>query len=83
MLIYFVLHLSAVTGDQNGVRAVKAYGVIGVIGSSRSSQSKAVAQLLSPAQIPLISFFSTSDELSDKTLYPYFLRTVPPDRYYT
>lgn len=58
-----------------------AYDVIGVVGSMKSSNSIAAATLLGPAHVPQISYASSSDELSDKTLYPYFLRVVPPDRF--
>ncbi|XP_025102405.1 metabotropic glutamate receptor-like [Pomacea canaliculata] len=59
----------------------ESYDVVAVIGSATSSQSKAVSHLLGPARVPQVSFFSTSDELSDKALFPYFVRTVPPDRF--
>lgn len=60
--------------------AVVPYDVIAVIGASHSTQSKAVSHVLGPAKVPLISVFSTSDELSDKSQFPFFLRIVPPDR---
>nr|KAG5713663.1 hypothetical protein BaRGS_024711 [Batillaria attramentaria] len=58
-----------------------SYDVVGVIGATTSSQTVGVAYVLGPAQIPQVSFFSTSDDLSNKELFPYFLRTVPPDRF--
>ncbi|XP_035827004.1 metabotropic glutamate receptor 6 [Aplysia californica] len=57
------------------------YDVIGVIGALRSSSSQAASLVLGPAQIPLISFASTSEELSHKALYPYFMRVIPSDNY--
>ncbi|XP_076458578.1 metabotropic glutamate receptor 6-like [Babylonia areolata] len=57
-----------------------AYDVVAVIGSFLSSQSVAVSHLLGPAQVPLVSFTSTSDDLTNKALFPYFLRITPPDR---
>ena len=58
--------------------AVTASAVIGAASSSVSLQVQGLLRLFS---IPQISHISTSDELSDKTLYGYFFRTVPPDRF--
>ncbi|XP_067668120.1 metabotropic glutamate receptor 4-like [Haliotis asinina] len=69
------------TCSSNNRTATPAYDVIGVVGSMKSSNSIAAATLLGPAHVPQISYASSSDELSDKTLYPYFLRVVPPDTF--
>ena len=50
-----------------------------IIGPYDSASSVQIATLLSMAKIPIISFAATSEELSSDQ-YPYFLRTVPPDR---
>ena len=50
-----------------------------IIGPDDSASSVQISNLLSIAKIPIISFAATSDELSSDQ-YPYFLRTVPPDR---
>lgn len=55
--------------------------VAGVIGGSYSSVSIQVANLLRLFKIPQISYASTSAQLSDKTRYEYFVRTVPPDNF--
>lgn len=55
--------------------------VIGVVGPQRSSSSLQATTLLGIYNISLISFLSTSDELSNSNRYPYFLRTVPPDKF--
>lgn len=55
--------------------------VAAVIGGSYSSVSIQVANLLRLFKIPQISYASTSAQLSDKTRYEYFARTVPPDNY--
>ncbi|XP_014680700.1 PREDICTED: metabotropic glutamate receptor 3-like [Priapulus caudatus] len=54
--------------------------VIGVVGGRFSSVTQQMALLLGPFQIPQISYFSTSDELSDKNKFPYHLRTILPNR---
>ncbi|KAL8577345.1 hypothetical protein ACOMHN_044851 [Nucella lapillus] len=67
-------------GGGAGAGEVGSYDVVAVIGATLSSQSVAVAHLLGPARVPMVSFFSTSDQLTNKALFPYFLRTIPPDR---
>ena len=57
------------------------YDVIGVVGMEYSSFAIAACQVLGPARVPVISYYATSDDLSDKTKFPYFLRVVPPDRW--
>ncbi|CAH1780392.1 unnamed protein product [Owenia fusiformis] len=59
------------------------YKVVGVFGPKASQPSVVVSPVLSLAQIPHISDVATSDELSNKDLYPYFMRVAPPDRYQT
>ena len=51
----------------------------GVVGASRSEVSQTVANFLRVFEIPQISYDSTSISLSNKDIYSYFLRTVPPD----
>ena len=53
--------------------------VAGVVGPPSSGDAVLVASLLSGFQVPLISPSATSDDLSDKARFEYFLRVVPPD----
>ena len=55
--------------------------IVGMVGAQRSSSSKQAALLLGHYRIPQVSFLSTSDELSNIGRYPYFLRTVAPDKF--
>jgi len=57
------------------------YDVIGVVGPEGSTASVVVANLLGTFRIPQISPTASSDALSDKTKFPYFLRMAPPDRH--
>ena len=54
-------------------------GISGVVGASFSRSSISVARLLRLFQVPLISYASTANILSDKTIFDYFFRTLPPD----
>ncbi|XP_078619292.1 metabotropic glutamate receptor 3-like [Branchiostoma floridae x Branchiostoma japonicum] len=53
--------------------------LVGVVGASFSTSSMLVSHVLALQQIPMISYISTSHLLSDKTQYPFFLRTATPD----
>ncbi len=50
-----------------------------MIGSSGSSVSAAMATVLTPYKIVQISYASSSPALSDRDLYPYFMRVVASD----
>ena len=54
-------------------------GVDVVIGSSGSSVSAAMAAELGPEKIVQLSYASSSPTLSNRNLYPYFMRNVPSD----
>ena len=55
--------------------------VVGIVGPDTSRQAVMVASLLGLFQLPVLSPYATSDELSDKGRFPYFMRMVPPDAY--
>ncbi|XP_046558866.1 metabotropic glutamate receptor 7-like [Haliotis rubra] len=58
----------------------KFYDVVGVLGAYTSSLSIVVANVMTLFKIPQISHTATSDLLSDKKKFPYFLRMVPADQ---
>ncbi|XP_076845099.1 taste receptor type 1 member 1-like [Brachyhypopomus gauderio] len=53
------------------------HSVIGVVGPYGSEESLAVAPLFMMDLIPMISYAASSSTLSNKLLYPSFLRTIP------
>ena len=55
----------------------------GIVGAAASSVSTPTATLLGLRifQSPLVSYASSSAALSNKNLYEYFLRTIPPDSF--
>lgn len=67
--------------NQEVVAAIQLqlFGVTGVIGPETSPLALAAQGVLGPYGIPDLSPSATSSQLSDKTLYPTFLRNVQPD----
>ena len=54
----------------------------GVIGAFKSGNSVIVANLLRVFSIPQISYGSLTVKLSNKDVFNYFFRTVPPDSFF-
>ncbi|XP_002739782.1 metabotropic glutamate receptor 1-like [Saccoglossus kowalevskii] len=52
----------------------------GVVGPRRSSVSAAISRVFGLYHMPQITYMASSDELSDKSAFPFYLRAVPPDR---
>lgn len=53
--------------------------IAGLIGPGSSTVSIQIQNLLSLFHIPQIGYSATSKDLSDKSLYKYFMRVVPSD----
>ncbi|XP_067424636.1 metabotropic glutamate receptor 5 [Emydura macquarii macquarii] len=66
-----------VDGSSTSVRSKKP--IVGVIGPGSSSVAIQVQNLLQLFNIPQIAYSATSMDLSDKTLFKYFMRVVPSD----
>ncbi|XP_029111733.1 olfactory receptor CU1 [Scleropages formosus] len=50
-----------------------------IIGLASSTPTRAVAHMLGPFRIPLVSYFATCECLKNKQEFPSFLRTAPSD----
>ncbi|KAL3837213.1 hypothetical protein ACJMK2_022584 [Sinanodonta woodiana] len=53
--------------------------ILGFVGELASTISIKVSEVLQQLKFVQISYASTSQELSDRTLYPYFMRVTTPD----
>ncbi|XP_033748674.1 LOW QUALITY PROTEIN: uncharacterized protein LOC117333478 [Pecten maximus] len=53
--------------------------MLGLTGASSSSDTKEVNAFTSQFDIPLVSYMSTAQELTNGNMYPAFMRTVSPD----
>ncbi len=65
--------------DTDCFNTLNNISVVGIIGPASSRQSIMAASLLSIYEIPMISTSASSDELTDKSRFRYFLRLVPRD----
>ncbi|XP_061896890.1 metabotropic glutamate receptor 1-like [Entelurus aequoreus] len=68
-----------VDGAPSGLPPPTKKPIVGVIGPGSSSVAIQVQNLLQLFNIPQIAYSATSIDLSDKTLFKYFLRVVPSD----
>eukprot|EP01102_Stenamoeba_stenopodia_P007255 TRINITY_DN2021_c0_g1_i1.p1 TRINITY_DN2021_c0_g1~~TRINITY_DN2021_c0_g1_i1.p1 ORF type:complete len:765 (+),score=173.09 TRINITY_DN2021_c0_g1_i1:211-2505(+) len=71
--------LSTAITNAGILKAIEKENVIAVVGPSYSSQSVIAGITTSNSKIPTITFGATSPSLSDKEIYPYFMRTIPND----
>lgn len=53
--------------------------LLGIVGGSTSGYTTKISEAVRYEKIPLVSYFATSDDLSDKNAYPNVLRTIPAD----
>ena len=75
------LEKSNLTGSR-GSDCAKAHAkpIAGLIGPGSSTVTIQIQNLLSLFNIPQIGYSATSKDLSDKSLYKFFLRVVPSDK---
>lgn len=89
LTLWSMITMTGTSGDVEYENACRSYNysrgnrgqVIGVIGPSRSANSLLAARFGGVFHVPVISYFSTTDELSNSERFPYFLRTVPSDKF--
>src|SRR6218665_2604117 len=58
---------------------LKTYDVIGIVGPQTSATAQTVSVLMGVFETSMIGIHATSDALSDKSRYEYFMRLVAPD----
>ena len=68
-------------GEESNCSSTGRGFVVGVVGPMLSVSSIPLARLAAAYSVPLISYGASSDSLSDKNNYGFFLRLVPPDRF--
>lgn len=71
--------LNTAAGGTTAAENLISWGADIVLGSSGSSVSAAIASALTPHKIVQLSYASSSPALSDRTLYPYFMRNCASD----
>ena len=65
--------------NSNADESVHLPKTVAVVGMQKSSISKSIATLTNLFGIPSVSYAATDTSLSDKTVYPLFVRTIPTD----
>ena len=65
--------------EADGVRPDRE--IVGLTGPLGSTSTMALAGLMTLYETPLLSQTATNDILSDRDIYPYTFRTVPPDSF--
>lgn len=70
-----------VVGAMQSAIQLMERGAVGIIGPPRSGEVQAVQYYLGGLSMPLVSPTATADFLSDKLLYPSFVRTVRHSSY--
>ncbi|GAA6112023.1 taste receptor type 1 member 1-like [Tachysurus ichikawai] len=75
-----ILDFISDNGHINVSEKENKHNVIGLVGPYGSTEALAIAPLFMMDLIPMISYASSSYDLSNKWLYPSFLRTVPTNQ---
>ncbi|CAF4659296.1 unnamed protein product [Rotaria sp. Silwood1] len=72
-------HAKAINAMSSACEALSAYNIIGIVGPVLSREIPIIAEFGDKVRIPVISHAATDPNLSDRTTYPAFYRTVPSD----
>jgi ABC-type branched-subunit amino acid transport system substrate-binding protein len=67
------------SGGVNSALRAREAGVIAVVGASRSSATIPLANIMLASKTPVVSYASTSADLSSQATFPLFARTIPTD----
>ena len=63
----------------NSCLAISTSNIVGIVGPALSREAQMIASLGKTIGIPVISYAATDPDLSDRTIYSTFYRTVPSD----
>ena len=64
---------------KNSCLMVSSSNIVGIVGPGLSREANIMAPFAETLGIPLISYGATDPDLSDRNVYPAFLRTIPSD----
>ena len=59
--------------------AVSTSNIVGIVGPRLSQETHVIAAFAENIGIPVVSYTATDSDLSSKSAYPAFYRTIPPD----
>ena len=69
----------AINASRSSCLAVSTSNIVGIVGPGFSREAQVIAPFAQTIGLPVISYGATDPELSDRSTYPTFYRTIPSD----
>ncbi|KAH9514725.1 hypothetical protein Btru_023422 [Bulinus truncatus] len=60
---------------------IPAFDVIGIVAPMTSTATVSISYLYTAANMPIVGYITSSEELSNKDLHPLFFRVIGPDKF--